>query len=342
MSMTEEAPDPLWLRLAGRLLAAAIVLAAAWAVYLVNVDTFSYPRTDDAVVRANVIGIAPEVGGRLIALHVQDNQEVAAGALLFEIDPAPYEAERAVAEAELALARSTSGGQENAIAAARADIVRLEAELAAATETVNRYRPLVQKGAVAQLALDDAIGRMRSLQASVQRGRHQRDEAINRLALQGGVDARVKAAEARLQRAELNLGYTKVHAPFRARVANLNLAVGAYAHPGQALFSLIDLDHWWVVANFQESYIDRIRPGDRAGVRLVTYPDTVFEGTVQDVGWGIAVGGGAPGAPPQVPAITNWVRIANRLPVRIALPPPPPGQPYRMGLTATVTVHRAD
>lgn len=342
MSMVEETPDPLWLRLLGRLAAVAIVIAAAYAVYLVNVDAFRFPRTDDAVVRANLIGIAPEVGGRVVALHVQDNQEVEDGALLFEIDPAPYEAERAVAEAELALARSTSGGQENAIAAARADIARLEAELAAATETVNRYRPLVQKGAVAQLALDDAIGRMRSLQAAVQRGRHQRDEAINRLALQGGVDARVKAAEARLQRAALNLSYTRVRAPFRARVANMNIAVGAYAHAGQALFSLIDLDHWWVVANFQESYIDGIRPGDRAAVRLVTYPELVFEGRVQDVGWGIAVDDGAPGAPPKVAAITNWVRIANRLPVRIALPPPRDDKPYRMGLTATVTVHRAD
>ncbi len=340
--MAEEAPDPLWLRLTGRLVAAAIVVAAAYAVYRVNIDSFQYPRTDDAVVRANIIGIAPEVGGRVVALHIQDNQEVAAGTLLFEIDPAPYEAERAVAAAELDVARSTSGGQENAIAASRADIARLEAELTAATETVNRYRPLVQKGAVAQLALDDAIGRMRSLQASVQRARHQRDEAINRLALQGGVDARVKAAEARLQRAELNLAYTKVRAPFRARVANMNMAVGAYAREGQALFSLIDLDHWWVVANFQESYIDRIRPGDPAAVRLVTYPDAVFQGRVQDVGWGIAVDDGAPGAPPKVAPITNWVRIANRLPVRIALPPPLPDQPYRMGLTATVTVHRAE
>lgn len=340
--MADEAADPVWLRLLGRLVAAAIVVAAGYAVYRVNVDALQYPRTDDAVVRANVIGIAPEVGGRVVALHVHDNQEVEAGALLFEIDPAPYEAEQAIAEAELALARSTSGGQENAIAAARADITRLEAELAAATETVNRYRPLVQKGAVAQLALDDAIGRMRSLQAAVQRGRHQRDEAINGLALQGGVDARVKAAEARLRRAELNLGYTRVRAPFRARIANLNMAVGAFAHAGQALFSLIDLENWWVIANFQESYIDRIKPGDRAAVRLVTYPDAVFEGRVQDVGWGIAVDDGSPAAPPRVAAITNWVRIANRLPVRIALPPPPPARPYRMGLTATVTVHRAD
>ncbi|MGL1604139.1 efflux transporter periplasmic adaptor subunit, partial [Vibrio parahaemolyticus] len=76
-------------------------------------------------------------------------------------------------------------------------------------------------------------------------------------------------------------------------------------------------------------------------VRLVAYPDAVFEGRIQDVGWAIAVEDGEPGAPPKVAPITNWVRIANRLPVRIALPPPLPGQPYRMGLTATVTVRRA-
>lgn len=271
MSITEDAPDPPWLRLGGRALAVAIVAGAAYSVYRVNVDAFDYPRTDDAVVRANVIGIAPEVGGRVLALHVQDNQEVAAGALLFEIDPAPYEAERAVAAAELDAARATAG------------------------------------------AADDPAGA-----------------------------ARVRAAEARLRRAELNLGYTQVRAPLHARVANMNIAAGAFAREGQPLFSLIDLDRWWVVANFQESYIDRIKPGDAAAVRLVAYPDAVFAGRVQDIGWGIAVEDGAPGAPPKVAPITNWVRIANRLPVRIALPPPAPGQPYRMGLTATVTVNRAN
>lgn len=328
-------------RFLGRILAVTILIAAGWAIWQVNRVGYREPRTDDATVRANVIGIAPEVGGRVTGLHVRDNQEVAAGTLLFEIERAPFEAELALAEAELELARSEAAGLEQSVAAAYAEIDRLRAELATADDVVNRYRPLVQRGAVAQLALDDAVGRQRALRAAVAKATSEHERATKILALVGGVDARVRAAEARRDKARINLNFTRVYAPFTARISNLNVSVGAYVRPGEALFALIDIGRWWVVANFQESYLDAIRPGAPVDVRLVSYPDTKFSGHIQEIGFGIALGPPASAGPPIVAAVSNWVRVANRIPVRIDLDAAPPDRPYRMGMTATVTVNRS-
>ena len=130
-----------------------------------------------------------------------------------------------------------------------------------------------------------------------------------------------------------------VRAPFDAYVTNLNIAVGQYANQGQEIFALIDDRVWYVMANFRESFLGHIAPGMEADVYLIAYPSRRFRGRVQGVGWGLYQQHGASvGVLPAVEPTLNWVRLAQRFPVRIRLEPPDPERPYRMGATAVVTI----
>jgi multidrug resistance efflux pump len=153
------------------------------------------------------------------------------------------------------------------------------------------------------------------------------------------VNARLKAAEAAVQGVELSLSYCRVRAPFKARVTNLNIAIGQYARAGQQVFALVDTRAWYVIANFQETYLESIRPGMEVEVFLMSYPNQRFRGIVQGLGWAVAPDdGNSVGVLPEVKRTVNWVRLAQRIPVRIKLDKPDPDRPYRMGMSAVVTI----
>jgi membrane fusion protein, multidrug efflux system len=146
-------------------------------------------------------------------------------------------------------------------------------------------------------------------------------------------------ARATVRRAELDVEYCRVQAPFDAFVTNLNIAVGEYARQGQQVFALVDRRHWYVMANFRETFLDAIRPGMTADVFLPAYPDRHFHGVVQGTGWAIhQINGATVSMLPAVQPTLNWVRFAQRFPVRIALTDADPERPFRMGATAVVTI----
>ena len=153
------------------------------------------------------------------------------------------------------------------------------------------------------------------------------------------MNARIAAAEAAVHGSELDLEYCYVRAPFDAQVTNLNIAQGEYARAGQQVFALVDRRTWYVLANYQETYLNNIRPGMPVDVYLMSYPNRRFRGTVQGIGWAVLPQDShTEGVLPDVQPTLNWVRLAQRIPVRIELEPPHPDQPYRMGMTAVVTV----
>jgi multidrug efflux system membrane fusion protein len=336
-----EAPDPIWRRALGRILGLAIVVSAVglgWHVTRVN---FEFPRTDDAQVRANVVGIAAHVSGPIVELSVVDNQEVKRGDLLFAIDARPYEAALARAQAALFLAQSELDASTNAIASAVAGVNRAEAELDYATKEVKRLVPLLKSQAVEADEVDVARTRERTATAGLEQARQELGRQRNLMAQHGTLNARIAAAEADLRAAQLNVDYCRVRAPFDARVANLNLSVGQFARDGEPLFALVDTRHWYVLANIRETFLESIRPGLDVDVYLMSYPHRRFRGTVQGVGW--AVQSEDPtitGVLPEVKPTLNWVRLAQRIPVRIQLEDPSPDRPYRMGMTAFVTVRK--
>jgi membrane fusion protein, multidrug efflux system len=317
----------------------AIVVGAPLAAVWISRDAFRRPRTDDALVRANVVGIAPHVSGPIIDLPVVDNQEVAEGDLLFVVDPRPFEVELERARAQLLLARSEVEGLQRAVASAEAELRRLAPEAAFASDHLKRLQGLTADHFVTQDRFEEARVKALASSAALERGRA--DEARQRALLGqfGEVNAHIAAAEAAVRAAELSVGYCQVRAPFPARVTNLNISRGEYARAGEQVFALVDTRAWYVLANFQESYLTSIRPGMDAEVSLVGYPGQRFHGTVQGIGWAVhpsddrTVGG-----LPEVRPTLNWVRFAQRIPVRVRLDPPRPSFPYRMGMSAVVTI----
>jgi len=339
-SAASEADDSLWKRkILGRVVGTGIVLGAIGLSYWVYIDLVVRPRTDDAYVRANTIGIAPHVSGPIVSLPIVDNQPVEEGEVLFVVDPRPYEAALQQAQAELLLTDLEIEGLERAVLATEAQLEQREAEAAYAIQYLERVRPLLRKKFVTANQVFEAESRAAATKAMVDRARFELEQARKDLGEFGGVNARRKAAEAMVYNAELNVGYCSVRAPFDGYVTNLNIAVGEYANQGQQVFALVDNRTWYVLANFREIFLEEIRPGMKAEVYLMTYPGRPFKGVVQGIGWALyQKNGSTVGVLPDVEPTLNWVRLAQRFPVRVILEPPHPDYPYRMGNTAVVTI----
>lgn len=334
-----ERTDSLGLRIIGRVLGATIVLAAAVLGVYVYRALYVHPRTDDAYVRANFIGIAPHVSGPIVELPIVDNQRVRAGDLLFVVDPRPYKSVLDSAKAQLELTNLEITGYAEAVAASEAVLHQREADAAYAEQYLARVEPLLSNQFVTQNQVFEARTKSTAARALVQGARSELQRSRALLGQLGDINARRQAAEAAVYDAQLNVDYCYVRAPFDAYVTNLNIAVGQYANQGQEIFALIDDRVWYVMANFRESFLASIAPGMETDVYLVSYPNHRFRGHVQGVGWGLYQENGASnGVLPAVEPTLNWVRLAQRFPVRIVLDEQDPAHPFRMGQTAVVTV----
>ncbi len=334
-----EGRDHLGLRIAGRLLGALIVLATIAMAAYVYTSVYRRPRTDDAYVRANIIGIAPHVSGPIIELPIADNQRVAQGEMLFVVDPRPYQAALDQARAELELTGLEIKGYQQAISSAEATMLQREADATYADQYLKRVEPLLEGRFVTPDQVVEARARSRAARAAVEAARAELQRARDLLGEHGDLNARRQAAQARVENAELNVNYCYVRAPFDGYVTNLNIAIGQYANEGQDVFALVDDREWYVMANFRETFLASIAPGMEADIYLVSYPKKRFRGRVQGIGWALHQQNGATvGVLPQVEPTLNWVRLAQRFPVRIVLEERDPAYPFRMGATAVVTV----
>jgi multidrug efflux system membrane fusion protein len=319
------------------------------------------------MVRANIVGIAPEVSGRIVELHVEDNQYVKQRELLYLIDPRPYQAKLAQARAELQLAekevdskRASSGSAESAIerlehqrAAAEAEVKRIEAEDEYLHNYLERLEPLAEKQyvtadqlkqakskyAASRAELADARAKALSARSAIDEAKSESRRAVSLIAQVGDVNARIEAARAVVAAAELDVEYCSVRAPFGAYVTNLNTREGEYARAGTQIFALVDDRHWYAVANFKETYLQSIRPGQEAEVFLIAYPGKRYKGVVTGIGWAnYPDNAKQQGVLPEVQRTLNWVILASRFQVRIEIPERDPEHPLRMGMTAFVTV----
>jgi membrane fusion protein, multidrug efflux system len=327
------------LRVTGRVLSLLIVLGAIGLGGYVTWLYYLYPRTDDAYVRANIVGIAPHVSGPIVELPVQDNQHVKPGDLLFVVDPRPYKSALDMAQAKLDLTNLQINALNDAIRAARARQARLEAEAAYDRQYLARIEPLLKRHFVTANDVFDARSKLEAALAAVANARHEVSKARNELGQYGDINARRKAAEAARYDANLNVNYCYVRAPFDAYVTNLNIAIGQYANEGKQVMSLVDNRKWYVLANFRENFLFAIRPGMTASVYLLAYPHHRFHGRVQGVGWALYQPNGATiEGLPQVDPTLNWVRLSQRFPGRITLEDSDPRHPFRMGATAVVTI----
>jgi multidrug efflux system membrane fusion protein len=305
-----------------------------------------HPRTDDAIARANVVGIAARVRGQIIKLNVQDNQAVAAGDVLFEIDPADYELSLQKAKAALAtldqqieVARAQDAQLKFQVKAAEAGLERAKAELKQAGDTLQRLQPLLTNGFAKVDDVDKAATAKHvaaAAQAAEQEKLNQAQVALSTLAT---LIAQRPGAVAAVDLAALELSYCKVTAPFLGRVISLNISVGAYASAGIPVFSLLDTRKWYVIANFREGEIRHMTPGTAVEVYLSAMPARRFVGQVQGIGWAVQPTDeiDIPHGLPYVKRELNWVHIAQRFPVRIEIENPDP-ELFRMGASAVAII----
>ena len=308
--------------------------------------TERHPRTDDAVVRANVVGIAPRVRGQIIRLNVQDNQAVADGDVLFEIDPADYELSLQKAKAALAtldqqieVARAQDTQLKFQVKAAEAGVERAKAELKQAGDTLQRLQPLLTNGFAKADDVDRAATAKQVATAALAVQEQQLSQAQTALSALATLTAQRAGAVAAVDLATLELSYCKVTAPFSGRVISLNISSGAYASAGIPVFSLLDTRKWYVMANFREGEIRHFAQGATVEVYLSASPSRRFVGKVQGIGWAVQPTDeiDIPHGLPYVKRELNWVHIAQRFPVRIEIENPDP-ELFRMGASAVAII----
>src|SRR5215831_2681875 len=305
-----------------------------------------HPRTDDAVSRANLIGIAPRVSGPIIKISVADNQFVKGGDLLFEIDPADFQlnVDRAKSalnalDQQIEIAKAQDAQLKYQVKGAEAAVRQATAERDQAADTLHRMEPLLPKGFATKEQVDEARTKVASLDAEVAQANEKLNEATVAVSSLATRQAQRSGSVAALGTAQLELSYTRIYAPFDGQVVGLNLSEGAYAHAGVEVFAFLDSRKWYVLANFRERQLQSISPGMRAEVYLLSNPDRRFQGIVQGISPAVQSQQSDVDVKgiPFVKQALDWVRLAQRFPVRIEIENPDP-KIFRMGTTAVTTI----
>ena len=321
-------------------LAAMLLLVPLLAGFAYTHYSGSTLSTENAYINANVVKVASSVAGRVAAVHIQDNQMVHKGDALFDIDAAPFVIALARAQADLATAKQSARQDLAEISAARAQIAQSESDLANARAHHARNTELVARNFLSQQAADDTHARVQALQAALDQARAKLNKALS--APEKTEDrGDVLKAQSAIAQALLDIANTHVTAAQDGQISNLTLTAGSLVGAGMPLFALIAQDSFHVDANFKEAELGGIRPGQLVDIHLDMYPAQHYTGSVESLSGGTGTAFSL--LPPQN-ATGNWVKIAQRVPVRIRLDHSDTdhsdtGHPLRIGATATVTVH---
>ncbi|OWK29350.1 HlyD family secretion protein [Sphingomonas dokdonensis] len=283
-----------------------------------------YITTDNAYVRQDVISISPDVSGRIVAVNVKENQRVKAGDVLFRIDPEPYRIALAQADADLAAARVQVATMATDSSSAAADIQSARAELTLAQATFQRQSELMKRGFTTRASYDAAVQDVAAARAKIAAGEADAARARQQVGSGGGSGqpAAIQVALAKRAQAALNLERTTVKAPSDGVVSQTSrLQVGNITPSGVPALSLVVSDQAWVEANFKETDLDHMRVGQPAELEFDAYPDLKVRGRVQSIGAGT---GSEFSVLPAQNANGNWVKVTQRVPVRIAIDGTPP------------------
>jgi membrane fusion protein, multidrug efflux system len=328
----------------------AVVAVAAFIVWFARRNLVT---TDDAYTDGNVVVMAPKVAGYVVALGVDDNTRVRKGDLLVRIDPRDYLTARDNASAQLALAKAQLETAENSLRIARvqypAQLLSAEAQqqsaaaaLAQAQASYSRQHS-VDRRATTQENIDTATSQQLSSEAGLQSAKaqvtvarlvpEQVQQAVNAVTERR---AAVQQAEAQLEQADLNLSYTEVRSPSDGFVTLRSVQLGTYLTVGQTMFLIVTPDVW-VTANFKESQIGRMRPGDSVDLEVDAYSGFKLQGHVQSIQYG---SGSKFSAFPAENATGNFVKIVQRVPVKIVIDKGlDPNRPLPLGLSVSPVVH---
>jgi membrane fusion protein (multidrug efflux system) len=302
----------------------ALAVAAASGTGLWWWHSRSFETTDDAFITAHVTAVSPQVGGRVVEVLVEDNQKVNAGDVLLRLDQAPFQVKVDQARADLneATQKLQEARAQHQVALATADQVRADAasaesQAANAETDYRRYKNLVASGAVSQQAHDNAETQARTSASALLSARKRLTAAVAQAELAGTkiltAQAEVERNRATLDQALLDLSYTEIKSQVNGRVTKKAVEPGDYVQTGQNVLGLVQ-DDVWVVANFKETQLTNMRPGQPVAITVDTYPDREFHGRVESIQAGT---GAAFSLLPAENASGNYVKVVQRVPVKI-------------------------
>jgi len=290
--------------------------------------------TDNAYVKQDVTAISTQVNGPIAAVYVRENQHVNKGEILYRIDPAPFEAALHAAQAQLAAARLQTNQLQVQAAGTTADIRGAEANLAILQRAYDRQAALMKDGFTTKAAYDEALNDLAEAQTDLANARSKSNNAAAAIAPNGN-QPQIAAALAAVEKARLDLAHTVVRAPTSGTIAQSDkLLVGQAALVGVSMLSIVGDQQAWVEANFKEGDLAKMAVGQRADVEFDAYPDLKIRGHVASIGSGT---GSEFSVLPAQNANGNWVKVTQRVPVRIAFDSKPPREMIA-GLSSNVTV----
>jgi multidrug resistance efflux pump len=332
---------------------AAVALAgmlgwAMWGVYMEG------PWTRDGTVRAYVVTMAPEVSGRIVELHVVDNKYVRKGDLLLVIDPTNFRI--AVSQAEAAVQQAQANVQnidaqmnvqQAQIDASHAQLQLGRAALVFAQQQADRYQKLAKDGWGTLQNAQQFTSQLNQQQASVQSSQQNLNQTLRQVetlkAQRLSAEAGLAQAKAQLNQAQVNLERTRILSPVDGYVTNLLAQLGDFVNVGANTISLVDANSFWVDGYFEETTLAPIRVGDPAQIKLMGHGQIV-RGHVDSIARAINVANAQPNSQgvANVNPIFTWVRLAQRIPVRVHIDEVPPDVILSAGMTATVEIHDRD
>ena len=319
------------------LVGAAVVAAAAAGVYY-YIQSLSFESTDDAFIEAHIVPVSSRVPGHVANVLVTDNQWVEKGTLLAEIDPPDFKTRLTAAEAALQTARSTCAARATGVAGARAGLAQAKADYTAAVARreraeakLKRIASLVPDHAASQDSLDEATAAVQVTQADLtavgEKVHVQESNVDQALSAAAAAESAVKQAEAEVKQVGLSLSYTKIYAPISGHVTRNSVEKGAFIQVGQPLMALVDPD-MWVIANFKETQLAKMEPGQPVIVTVDAHPDVKFPAHIDSVQRG---SGARFSLLPPENATGNYVKVVQRVPVKIVFDDPELVEKYGLG-----------
>jgi membrane fusion protein (multidrug efflux system) len=294
----------------------------------------THPSTDNAYVNANVINLATQVTGIVAKVQIKNQQFVKKNQILFQLDSAPFTIAVQKAQAKLKDTINAVHAQESAVKASQATLEEQQARLINTEKDTQRTLKLVQQKLASQSEGDLAVSNLKVAKATVKTAQHQLQQAQAQLGDQG--DAQIKTAQADLANAQLDLKHTTLRASHSGFIENFSLRKGSEVTAYLPICALIEDDQWWVDANYKETQLEPIRPGQVATITLDLYPGKSFRGVVETISHG---SGTSFALVPTENASGNWVKVTQRFPVRIKIIAPSQQTPLRIGASADVTIN---
>jgi multidrug efflux system membrane fusion protein len=316
-----------------RLGIAAVAVLGIFVLYEIATSFIAY--TADAYTQSDLVGVAPQVTGRITTVSIEDNQTVAAGDLLATIDPVPFQLAADQYRAEVEEARAQVAADQDAIASTQATLAAALAAQTYARENHSRLAVLATAEDVSRADLDKAEDELRQAEAAVAAGQASVARAQSTSAMHRAAQER---AMAELATAEWQLARTKLIAPAAGTITNLTVRPGDTAQVDVPLIGIVDAHAWRIIANFKQSFIRGFKPGDTAWVWLDSQPWHLHRARVAGVARGISREPLAGRLLPYVAPTTDWIRLQRRFPVTLTLIDRPPELTLYMGADARVLI----